>query len=150
MTADEVRSFLSLTYPTRLEIEAKKHALLMVDRMEYETAYHLHDKPMLTQIHFDRVRKCTSLFEDIRTDLSDSINWLNDRQNIVLQMIELVPDPIKKTVLMKHFYDGECADKVANEIGYSTQSVWRIIRFECDRIAFSMPEDLVPKEYLVQ
>lgn len=148
MTADEVRSFLSQTYPTRLEIKAKEHALLVIDKMDKESSYMLHDNPMLSQKHFDRVRKCTSLIEQMKTELRDSINRLNNRQNIALQMIELVPDPIKKTVLMKHFYDGECADEVANEIGYCIKNIWRIIRFECDRIAFSLPEDLVPEEYL--
>ena len=148
MTADEVRSFLSQIYPIRLEIEAKKRALLMINKLDKESSYMLHDNPMLSQKHFDRVRECSTLIEHMKAELNDSIYQLNDRLNIALKMIELVPDPIKKTVLMQHFYDGECADRVANKIGYSIQSVWRIIRFECDRIAFTMPEDLVPEEYL--
>ena len=118
MTASEVRSFLSDIHWIIQEINLKKQTIVMYKKW------------------FD----LTPVFEG-------NINKLRGYVSLARRMIEIVPDPTWREVLMKRYIDGIKCEEVADTMYYGRTSIHTITVKACELIASTLPDELFPDEY---
>lgn len=118
MTASEVRSFLSETYWIIYEIRAKKSTIDY-----YKKVY------------------------GITVDFEDNLNKLRGYVRLAKKMIELVPDPTWREVLIKRYVDRIKCEEVADTMYYSRTAIHTITVKACELIASTLPDELFPDEF---